>query len=152
MSLILNGKVWSCYQLSDVQMCSPPATVSISANRAFKYLARPYEEFALCVGKSSALLDCLRTHEAVFIEDKNLGLILQTMERMEMRQITALKETYLAISLEDVARKVLGSRANSTPTPDDIQRVEGLILRMVWLWPSCYLQVDRRRNPERNYI
>jgi len=114
------------------------ATTSSAATRAFKSLARAYEEFAQSLGKRITLDECLRAHEAVFSYDKNLGLISQTVERMEMRQIAALRDTYLAISLEDVARQVSGSRANGTPSPDEIQRVEGLILRMVYMvFSSC---------------
>jgi hypothetical protein len=108
-----------------------PATVSASATRSFKHLARPYEDFAQSIGNQNNLLECLKTHEAVFGEDKNLGLISQTMERMEMRRIAALKETYLAISLEDVARKVSGSKQDGTLSSDDVRRVESLIVRMV---------------------
>jgi hypothetical protein len=113
-----------------------PATTSSAAARAFKSLARAYEEFAQSLGKRITIDVCLRTHEAVFSHDKNLGLISQTVERMEMRRIAALRETYIAISLEDVARQVSGSKANDTLPPDEIQRVEGLILRMVSLFLS----------------
>jgi COP9 signalosome complex subunit 3 len=106
-----------------------PSTVSQAAARAFKHLARPYEEFAQALRKPDTVQDCLRTHEAVFAEDKNLGLVFQVLERQEMRQIAALKETYVTISLEDIAAKLCGSKLDISP--HDVQRMESLILRMV---------------------
>ena len=63
------------------------------------------------------------------MEDKNMGLIIQVIERQEMRRIAALRMTYVAISLENVARKV--DPTKSDPSRDDIRRIESLILRMV---------------------
>jgi COP9 signalosome complex subunit 3 len=106
-----------------------PSTVSQASSRAFKHLARPYEEFSQALRNPDTLHDCLRTHETVFGHDKNLGLVSQVMERQEMRAIAALKETYVTISLEDIASKVCGSK--SSVSPEDIQRMELLILQMV---------------------
>ena len=109
-------------------MISPiPSTVSHAVGRTFKYLARPYEELAHSLKNSDALQNCLQIHNTVYTEDKNLGLITQVLEEQEMQQIAALRETYVAISLEDVAKKVCGSKATS----EDVSRIENLILRMV---------------------
>lgn len=105
-----------------------PSTVSQAAQRAFKHLSRPYEELAVSLRKVDALQSCLQTHNNVFTEDKNLGLISQVLEQQEMKRIAALRETYVAISLDDVAYKVCGSQF---VLPEDVQRMENLILRMV---------------------
>jgi len=44
-----------------------------------------------------------------------------------MMKISKLQDTYVAISLEDVARKV----CLNDPSPEDIQRMENLIVQMV---------------------
>lgn len=74
------------------------------------------------------------------MEDKNMGLIIQVVERQEMRRIAALRMTYVAISLENVARKV--DPTNSDPSSDDIRRIESLILRMVSLRVWSCVDVD----------
>jgi hypothetical protein len=98
--------------------------------RTYKPLAKPYEEFAQSIKSPQSLQECLNTYRAVFAEDKNLGLISQVLEHLEMKRISNLKDTYLAISLEDVTRKVCQFKDGS-PLPDDILRIESLILRMV---------------------
>jgi COP9 signalosome complex subunit 3 len=110
-------------------MSSIPSTVSNAASRAFKYLARPYEEFAQSLKNPLTTQEVLRTHRQIFIEDQNMGLIYQVLEQMEMKRIIALTETFVTISLEDVAKKVCGAHSNN----EDIQRMEGLIVRMVFL-------------------
>jgi hypothetical protein len=107
-----------------------PSTVSQAAARAYKHLARPYEELAQSLQNPDAVHDCLQAHHAIFAEDKNLGLIYQALERHEIQRILALREIYVAISLEDVARKVYGPKSNDS-LPEDVQRIECLIVRMV---------------------
>lgn len=102
--------------------------MSQAVGRTFKYLARPYEELAQSLKSSDALQNCLQIHNKVYTEDKNLGLITQVLEQQEMKRILALRETYVAISLEDVARKVCSSKENFS---EDVSRMENLILRMV---------------------
>ena len=102
--------------------------MSQAVGRTFKYLARPYEELARSLKNPDALQNCLQTHNKVYTDDKNLGLITQVLEQQEMQRIVALRETYVAISLEDVARNVCGSK---TTVSEDVSRMENLILRMV---------------------
>ena len=104
-----------------------PPTVSQPVARAFKYLARPYAELAESLNKDEALSECLTTHDAEYVRDQNLGLIQQVLDRREMIKISKLQDTYVAISLEDVAKKVCPSE----PSPEDIQRMESVIVRMV---------------------
>ena len=107
-----------------------PSTVSQAAARAFKLLARPYEELAQSLKVPDAIQNCLQTHNSVFTEDKNLGLISQAVKQQEMTRIAALGETYLAISVEDVARKLYGSKS-AEELAEDLPRLEYLVLQMV---------------------
>jgi len=107
-----------------------PSTVSQAAQRAFKHLGKPYEELAHSLKNTDELQNCLNNHQNVFSEDKNLGLISQVLEQREMKQIAALRETYVAISLEDIARRVCGSKTGNT-LEEDVERIQQLILRMV---------------------
>jgi len=111
-----------------------PSLVSTPAVRAYKYLTKPYEELARSLGNPDALQQCLQRNQGVYVEDKNVGLINQVLERQEMRSIAALQDTFVAISLEEVAKRVCYPQA--TPTAEDIQRMENLIVRMVSLCPE----------------
>ena len=59
-----------------------------------------------------------------------MGLIQIAWEYMEKAHIISLKETYVAISLEDVARKIYGPKMEGSVT-DSVFRIEKLILEMV---------------------
>ena len=107
-----------------------PSNVSQPAARAFKHLARPYEELGQAIKDPDDVQEVLRIHSDVFTEDKNLGLISQAIKQQEMRRVAALGETYLAISIEDVARKIYGSKSTES-LADDVQRLEHLVLQMV---------------------
>jgi hypothetical protein len=65
----------------------------------------------------------------------NMGLVMQVMDRMEMRRIMNLKETYISISVEEVVRKIGLRGSQEIVRQEDVERVEGLILRMVRLLP-----------------
>ena len=79
----------------------------------------------------------LRTHELVFSEDKNLGLISYAMKQHEMTRIAALGETYLVISVADVACKLYGSKSPDV-LAEAVQRLEHLVLQMV-IADRCFL-------------
>lgn len=64
-----------------------------------------------------------------------MGLVMQVMDRMEMRRIMNLKETYISISVEEVVRKIGLRGMKEIVRQEDVVRVEGLILRMVRLPP-----------------
>src|SRR5271163_495623 len=104
-----------------------PPTVSQPVARTFKYLARPYVELAESLSKDESLLQCVGAHDDEYVQDRNRGLVQQVLARREMMKISKLQDTYVAISLEDVARKV----CLNDPSPEDIQRMENLIVRMV---------------------
>jgi hypothetical protein len=107
-----------------------PSTVSQAAARAFKHLSRPYEELAQSLKDPDAIQGCLQTHDSIFTEDKNLGLVSQAVKQQEMTRIAALGESYLAISVEDVARKLYSPKSLEN-LPEDLQRLEYLVLQMV---------------------
>ena len=129
------------FHRTDHLTSSIPHTVSQAAARAFKYLSKPYEELAQSLKNADNVQECLRTNENVFAEDKNLGLISHVLERREMRQIAALKETYIAISLEDIAEKVFAPKSPN-PRQQDVQRVESLIVRMARPFCSLFSSLD----------
>jgi hypothetical protein len=55
-----------------------------------------------------------------------------------MKRIAALRRAYVAIPLDDVAQKVCGSKTS----PEDVRRMESLILRMVNIYPFiCITQL-----------
>ena len=60
-----------------------------------------------------------------------MGLVIQVMDRMEMRRIINLKETYITISVEDVVRKIGLRGQEEIVSQEDVARVEELIVRMV---------------------
>jgi hypothetical protein len=64
-----------------------------------------------------------------------MGLVMQAMDRMEMRRIMNLKETYISISVEEVVRKIGLRGMQEIVRQEDVERVEGLIVRMVRLLP-----------------
>ena len=128
--MLLYGKVSHSSRLVYLLASPIPPIVSQAATRAFKCLAKPYEDFALAIKDPEALNQCLQNNEAVFTADKTRGLVNLVLEESEMRQIAALKDTYVAISLEDVARQVCNVKSEKTST-EDVQRMERLILRMV---------------------
>jgi hypothetical protein len=107
-----------------------PSTVSQAAARTFKYLARPYQEFAEALQHPNGPIECLRQHEQVFAEDANMSLIHRALEHWEMRKIANLRETYVAISLQEVAAKVNSSKSDP-PSDEEVSRIESLILQMV---------------------
>jgi len=60
-----------------------------------------------------------------------MGLVIQVMDRMEMRRIINLKETYITISVEDVVRKIGLRGQEEIVSQEDVARVEELIVTMV---------------------
>ena len=98
--------------------------------RSFKHLCSAYTELGRSFKSAEAFQNCLHTHRETFEKDKNIGLIYIAWEHVEKARIIALRETYVAISLEDVAKKVYGLKAEESLV-DLVSRVEMLILEMV---------------------
>lgn len=93
-----------------------PSAVSQAVGRAFKFLARPYDELAQCIKKPEALEDCLQIYHSVYSEDKNLALISQVLEHQEMQRIAALRDTIsqvLSLTNRTYIQRFRGSKHTS---------------------------------------
>ncbi|KAF5746942.1 putative 26S proteasome regulatory subunit S3 [Tripterygium wilfordii] len=97
-SLILNGQFSS----------SLPKYSSSVAQRNLKNLCQPYIELATSYssGKISELETFVQTNEEKFESDNNLGLVKQVVSSMYKRNIQRLTQTYLTLSLQDIANTV----------------------------------------------
>eukprot|EP00271_Cylindrocystis_brebissonii_P018242 TRINITY_DN5087_c0_g3_i1.p1 TRINITY_DN5087_c0_g3~~TRINITY_DN5087_c0_g3_i1.p1 ORF type:complete len:458 (-),score=92.02 TRINITY_DN5087_c0_g3_i1:773-2146(-) len=97
LSLIVNGTVPSF-----------PKVTSIVVQRNLKQLSAPYHSFAVSYSNRNPeeLKESLATHEQAFKNDSNLGLAKQAVASMYKRNIQRLTQTYLTLSLEDIARIV----------------------------------------------
>ncbi|AQK78397.1 COP9 signalosome complex subunit 3 [Zea mays] len=112
-SLIVNGQVPSF-----------PKYTSISAQRSMKNHAQIYFELSTSYsnGRYTDLETFVESNSAAFQSDNNLGLVKQVLSSMYKRNIQRLTQTYLTLSLEDIARSV------QLETPED---AEMHVLRMI---------------------
>ncbi|XP_034600752.1 COP9 signalosome complex subunit 3 isoform X1 [Setaria viridis] len=112
-SLIQNGQVPSF-----------PKYTSATAQRNMKNHAQIYVELSTCYGNGryTDLETFVESNAAVFQSDNNLGLAKQVLSSMYKRNIQRLTQTYLTLSLEDIARSV------QLDTPRD---AEMHVLRMI---------------------
>ncbi|XP_058093940.1 COP9 signalosome complex subunit 3 [Magnolia sinica] len=96
-SLILTGQVPSF-----------PKYTSSVAQRNLKSNAQPYVDLANSygTGKMSELESCLETNMEKFKTDSNLGLVRQVLSSLYKRNIQRLTQTYLTLSLQDIANTV----------------------------------------------
>lgn len=96
-SLIHNGQVPSF-----------PKYTSSVAQRSLKSYAQPYVDLAnsYSTGKISELESCLETNMEKFKSDNNLGLVKQVLSSLYKRNIQRLTQTYLTLSLQDIANIV----------------------------------------------
>jgi COP9 signalosome complex subunit 3 len=83
------------------------------------------------IGKLIHLLTSLIMSSSLFWQDNNLGLVKQVLSSMYKRNIQRLTQTYLTLSLEDIARSV------QLETPRD---AEMHVLRMVGVLSIACLQ------------
>lgn len=97
-SLILNGQFST----------SLPKYTSTVAQRNLKNFCQPYIELANSYnsGKISELETYVQTNREKFESDNNLGLVKQAVSSMYKRNIQRLTQTYLTLSLEDIASTV----------------------------------------------
>ncbi|XP_042463914.1 COP9 signalosome complex subunit 3-like isoform X3 [Zingiber officinale] len=93
-SLILNGQVPSF-----------PKYTSSAAHRNLKNYTQPYVDLAnfYASGKFSELEACIQTNQEKFLSDSNLGLVKQVLSSLYKRNIQRLTQTYLTLSLQDIA-------------------------------------------------
>ncbi|AQK51013.1 COP9 signalosome complex subunit 3 [Zea mays] len=112
-SLIVNGQVPPF-----------PKYTSISAQRSMRNHAQIYAELSTSYsnGSKTDLETFIQSNSAAFQSDNNLGLVKQVLSSMYKRNIQRLTQTYLTLSLEDIARSV------QLETPRD---AEMHVLRMI---------------------
>ncbi|XXG45056.1 hypothetical protein AAC387_Pa02g0242 [Persea americana] len=96
-SLIHNGQVPSF-----------PKYTSSVAQRNLKSYTQPYIDLAngYTTGKISEIESCLETNMEKFKSDNNLGLVKQVFSSLYKRNIQRLTQTYLTLSLQDIANTV----------------------------------------------
>ncbi|WCJ27498.1 COP9 signalosome complex subunit 3 [Euphorbia peplus] len=87
---------------------SLPKYSSSAAQRNLKNFCQPYIELASTynTGKISELETCVQTSREKFENDSNLGLVEQVVSSMYKRNIQRLTQTYLTLSLQDIADRV----------------------------------------------
>lgn len=93
-SLIHNGQVPSF-----------PKYTSATAQRNLKNYTQPYIDLANCyaTGKFSELEASIQANVEKFQADNNLGLVKQVLSSLYKRNIQRLTQTYLTLSLQDIA-------------------------------------------------
>ncbi|OAY67040.1 COP9 signalosome complex subunit 3, partial [Ananas comosus] len=96
-SLILNGQVPSF-----------PKYTSSTAQRNLKNHTQPYIDLSACYasGKYSDLEAFIQSNVEKFQSDNNLGLVKQVLSSLYKRNIQRLTQTYLTLSLQDIANAV----------------------------------------------
>ncbi|OVA15394.1 Proteasome component (PCI) domain [Macleaya cordata] len=96
--LIHNGQFSTAY----------PKYASSVAQRNLKSFCQPYYDLATSysTGKIAELESCVETHREKFESDNNLGLVKQVVSSLYKRNIQRLTQTYLTLSLQDIANTV----------------------------------------------
>lgn len=81
----------------------------MAAARVYRALAKPYEAFALAFrsGNPDALRSEVGQLVDVFRQDNNTGLAIQCLEAFRRVQIIALRDTYVTLSTEEIAKRDL---------------------------------------------
>ncbi|THU43989.1 hypothetical protein C4D60_Mb02t02650 [Musa balbisiana] len=105
-SLILNGQVPPF-----------PKYTSSTAQRNLKRHTQPYIDLANCyaTGTFSELEACIQTNLEKFQSDSNVGLVKQVLSSLYKHNIQRLTQTYLTLSLQDIAN------AAQLKTPNDAE-------------------------------
>ncbi|KAK2969810.1 hypothetical protein RJ640_028090 [Escallonia rubra] len=85
-----------------------PKYTSSAAQRSLKNYCQPYLELAnsYSTGKISELQTFVQMNRDKFVVDTNLGLVKQVVSSMYKRNIQRLTQTYLTLSLQDIANTV----------------------------------------------
>lgn len=85
-----------------------PKYTSSVAQRNLKNFSQPYLELvnSYGTGKISELEMCVQANNEKFESDQNLGLVKQVVSSMYKRNIQRLTQTYLTLSLQDIANTV----------------------------------------------
>jgi len=94
-----------------------PKYASSIVNRMKGWLV-PYQEFATAFSTNSTedLHKCGQAHSEVFNKDRNFGLIKQCIQSLYRRNIQRLTQTYITLSLSDIAENCALPSAKSAET------------------------------------
>ncbi|XP_031481582.1 COP9 signalosome complex subunit 3 [Nymphaea colorata] len=112
-SLIQNG-----------QLPNFPKYTSSAAQRYLKLYSQPYVDLASSygTGKISELQSCFNSNVEKFKNDNNVGLVKQVLSSLYKRNIQRLTQTYLTLSLQDIA---------NTVELEDAKQAEMHVLQMI---------------------
>jgi len=112
-SLIVHGQVGSL-----------PKYVSSVVHRHIKNLCPQYQEFAsaFATHNSDEVHKCAALHAELFKKDGNFGLVKQSIQSLDTNNIKRLTQTYLTLSLQDIAVSV------KLPGPAEAERA---VLKMI---------------------
>lgn len=85
-----------------------PKYISGFVIRALDSLSSPYQELARAHGTSKIerLNEVITKSSVDFTSDRNFGLVLQVREKLYRQNIKKLTETFITLSLTDIARRV----------------------------------------------
>jgi COP9 signalosome complex subunit 3 len=97
-----------------------------SFSRHIKRLSLPYQELATAYSTNSCedVQEVIEKCQEVFVRDNNIGLVKQVLSFLYKKNIQRLTNTFLTLSLSDVAARV------KLPGPAD---AEQYILNMVYI-------------------
>jgi COP9 signalosome complex subunit 3 len=112
-SLILTG-----------QVAPLPKYVSSVVHRHIKNVCPQYQEFAgsFSTHNSDEVHKCAAVHADLFRKDGNFGIVKQCIQSLDRNNIKRLTQTYLTLSLQDIAVSV------KLPGPADAERA---VLKMI---------------------
>jgi len=128
---VLSAIVVECYKkfilvslLIEGQVGTLPKYTSNSVLRQLKSLTQSYSDFAKAyqTHKQQSLQESYQKHLAEFDKDHNAGLAAQVVQSLYQRNILRLTQTYVTLSLADIATSV------QLPGPKDAEKY---ILRMI---------------------
>eukprot|EP00741_Cyanophora_paradoxa_P008787 tig00001374_g8504.t1 len=90
------------------QMVPPPKYTSAAVSRHLKAAAAPYHELAAAYanGSGAEVQQVVVTHQQTFARDNNVGLVKQCVASVVRRGVQKLTQTYLTLSLDDIAALV----------------------------------------------
>jgi COP9 signalosome complex subunit 3 len=130
-SLILSGQVRR--DTSDltarvtnnvVQTGQLPRYTSSGLQRHFRHACAPYEELATSFQTRSVadVTKCIEQNREAYVKDGNWGLVKQASKALVRKNIQRLTQTYLTLSLQDIADNV------KLKSKDEAEKI---LLRMV---------------------
>lgn len=111
------------------QLVPMPKHTSSVVQRSLKTLCSQYGELATAYSTSSTdeVHKVATTHSGIFDKDKNFGLVKQVIQSLYRRNIQRATQTYLTISLADIADTVKLSNPPQPPAKEAEKRIVRMI-------------------------